>query len=67
MNLPKMKTYCMTLNFIDINDRSFTMVIDFTTEAPHYEAAVSQALVMCQEICRENNGRRTLFFRITKS
>lgn len=67
MNLPIMFDFSFTLYFLDWEDPSFKMEMNFNTRAPTYEAAVAQALSVAQQISRENDEERTLFMRVAVS
>ena len=66
---PTVNNYTFNIYFIDPHDETFIMEVKFSTTAPHYEAAVAQALAHGQQILRdaeEKNGRY-LFMRSCKA
>ena len=58
--------YTFYLHFIDLFDFSSFNVLKFSISAPHYEAAVAQALAHGQQITREAEEQRgqKLFMRL---
>lgn len=65
---PTANNYTFYIYFIDSCDETFGMEVKFSTTAPHYEAAVTQALAHGQQILRdaEEQYDRSLFMRICK-
>ena len=71
-----MKNFVSTVNnytfhiyFIDSCDKTYVMETKFSTAAPHYEAAVVQALVYGQQVLRKAKELcgQTLFMRVCKA
>lgn len=71
-----MKNFTSTINnytfhiyFIDLFDKTYSMKVKFSTTAPHYEAAVAQALAHGQQILRnaEELCGQNLFMRVCKA
>ena len=61
--------YAFNICFIDPHNETFAMKVKFSTGAPHYEAAVAQALAYGQQILRDTekqNGQK-LFMRVCKA
>lgn len=60
--------YTFDIYFLDSCDKTFAMKINFSTSAPHYEAAVSQALVQGHQVMRdaEKQYGRNLFMRVCR-
>ena len=67
--VPTVNKYTFTIYFIDSCDETFIMEVEFSTAAPHYEAAVAQALVQGQQVLRdaEEQYDRSLFMRVCKA
>jgi hypothetical protein len=67
--VPTLYEYTFHIYFIDPFDETFTMEVKFSTTAPHYEAAVAQALAHGQQILRNAEERqdRSLFMRVCKA
>ena len=67
--IPTLNNYAFCIQFIDLCDESFGMEVKFSTTAPHYEAAVAQALAHGQQILRDAEERydRNLFMRVCKA
>ena len=67
--IPTVNNYAFYIYFIDACDETFLMEIKFSTTAPHYEAAVAQALVHGQQVLRdaEEQYDRSLFMRVCKA
>lgn len=65
---PSTYDYVFHIYFIDPFDETFEMEVKFSTAAPHYEAAVAQALAYGQQILRdaEEQEDRSLFMRVCK-
>lgn len=63
---PTVNNYAFSIYFIDPFDETFIMEAKFTTSAPHYEAAVAQALAHGQQILRNADEQcdRSLFMRV---
>ena len=62
------KDYTFYLHFIDLLDFSSFVELKFSVSAPHYEAAVAQALARGQQITRnaeEQHGQK-LFMRLSR-
>ena len=61
--------YSFRIRFIDLYDETFAIEAKFSTTAPHYEAAVAQALAHGQQILRdaEDQYDRILFMRVCKA
>jgi hypothetical protein len=66
---PTINNYTFYIDFIDPFDETFVMEVKFSTTAPHYEAAVAQALVHGQQVLRdaEEQYDRNLFMRVCKA
>lgn len=66
---PTVNNYTFYIQFIDFCDETFAMEVKFSTSAPHYEAAVAQALAHGQQILRdaEKKNERHLFMRVCKA
>ena len=66
---PTINDYAFRIYFIDPFDETYVAVVNFSTSAPHYEAAVAQALVNGQQILRdaEEQYDRNLFMRVCKA
>lgn len=64
-----LNNYAFRIYFIDPFDETYTMSVEFSTSAPHYEAAVAQALVHGQQILRKAEERcdQSLFMRVCKA
>lgn len=67
--VPTVSNYTFHVYFIDPFDETFVMEVKFSTAAPHYEAAVAQALAHGQQILRdvEEQHDRTCFMRVCKA
>ena len=67
--VPTISDYTFNIYFIDPNDETFAMKVKFSTTAPHYEAAVAQALAHGQQILRdmEEKNDQYLFMRLCKA
>jgi hypothetical protein len=67
--VPTVNNYTLHIYFIDSCDETFIMEVKFSTSAPHYEAAVAQALAHGQQVLRdaEEQYDRTLFMRVCKA
>lgn len=67
--IPTLGNYAFYIYFIDPFDETYTMEAKFSTTAPHYEAAVAQALAHGQQILRkaEKLCDQTLFMRVCKA
>ena len=67
--IPTLNNYALYIQFIDLCDETFAMEVKFSTTAPHYEAAVAQALAHGQQILRdaEKQYDRNLFMRVCKA
>lgn len=67
--VPTVSNYTFHIYFIDPFDETFVMEVKFSTAAPHYEAAVAQALAHGQQILRdvEEQHDRTCFMRVCKA
>lgn len=67
--VPTVNNYTFYIQFIDSSDETFAMEVKFSTTAPHYEAAIAQALVHGQQILRdaEKQYARSLFMRVCKA
>lgn len=67
--VPTLGNYTFHIYFIDPFDETFTMGGKFSTTAPHYEAAVAQALAHGQQVLRDAEERydRSLFMRVCKA
>ncbi len=67
--IPTLGNYAFYIYFIDPFDETFSMEIKFSTTAPHYEAAVAQALAHGQQVLRdaEEQDDRNLFMRVCKA
>lgn len=67
--IPTLHNYTFRICFIDPLDKTFAMEAKFSTTAPHYEAAVVQALVHGQQILRDAQKQydRILFMRVCKA
>ena len=66
---PTVSNYTLHIYFIDPCDETYVMDTKFSTTAPHYEAAVAQALVYGQQVLRnaEELCDQTLFMRVCKA
>ena len=64
-----LNNYAFRIYFIDPSDETYTMSAEFSTDAPHYEAAVAQALAYGQQVLRKAEERcdQRLFMRICKA
>ena len=67
--VPTANNYAFNICFIDPCDETFAMKVKFSTGAPHYEAAVVQALSYGQQILSdaEKQYGRKLFMRVCKA
>ena len=67
--VPTVNNYTFHIYFIDPCDETFIMEVKFSTSAPHYEAAVAQALAHSQQVLRdaEEKNDRHLFMRVCKA
>ena len=67
--VPTVIDYTFHIYFIDHYDETFVMEAEFSTTAPHYEAAVAQALAHGQQILRdaEEQYDRILYMRVCKA
>jgi hypothetical protein len=67
--VPTLYEHTFYIYFIDPFDETFVMETKFSTTAPHYEAAVAQALVHGQQVLRdaEDQYDRSLFMRVCKA
>lgn len=67
--IPTLGNYTFYIYFIDPFDETFSMEVKFSTTAPHYEAAVAQALAHGQQVLRdvEEQDDRSLFMRVCKT
>lgn len=66
---PTVNSYDFRIGFIDPLDKTFAMEAKFSTSAPHYEAAVAQALAHGQQVLRDAEEQldRNLFMRVCKA
>lgn len=66
---PTISNYDFCIYFIDFCDETFVLEAKFSTSAPHYEAAVTQALMQGQQILRdmEEQYDRSLFMRVCRA
>jgi hypothetical protein len=66
---PTVNNYAFHMYFIDFLDKTFIMEVKFSTTAPHYEAAIAQALAHGQQIMHdaEKQCARRLFMRVCKA
>jgi hypothetical protein len=67
--IPTVNNYAFRIYFIDPFDKTYLMEVEFSTSAPHYEAAVAQALAHGQQILRKAEERcgQSLFMRVCKA
>jgi hypothetical protein len=67
--IPTVNNYTFHICFIDPFDETFVMEVTFSTSAPHYEAAVAQALAHGQQFLRDAKEQcdRNLFMRVCKA
>ena len=67
--VPTVNNYTFHIYFIDSCDETYVMETKFSTAAPHYEAAVVQALVYGQQVLRKAKELcgQTLFMRVCKA
>ena len=67
--VPTVNDYTFYIYFIDPCDETFDMEVKLSTGAPHYEAAVAQALAHGQQILRdaEEQYDRSLFMRVCRA
>lgn len=64
--VPTVNNYTFYIQLIDFCDKTFATEVEFSTSAPHYEAAVAQALAHGQQILRNADEQcdRSLFMRV---
>jgi hypothetical protein len=67
--VPTLYEHTFYIQFIDLCDETFAMEVKFSTTAPHYEAAVAQALAHGQQVLRdvEEQYDRNLFMRVCRA
>jgi hypothetical protein len=67
--VPTVSNYTFYIYFIDPFDETYVMETKFSTAAPHYEAAVAQALAHGQQVLRnaEEQCDQKLFMRVCKA
>ena len=61
----KFSDYSFYIHFISIDKPDLYHRILFNTTAPHYEAAVAQALAVGQQYLRDHDEHKDLFMRVT--
>lgn len=61
----KLNSYSFTISIISCN-LSYYHSFNVNLEAPHYEAAVAQALAIGQQYLRDHDGYGGLFMRVMK-